>query len=131
MNDNLVSWKSQKQSVTSKSSAESEYVALSAAVSEVVYIYQLCKELGFAVKKPISIFEDNTTAIKLSLNPIKKSKVKHMNIHHHFIRDYVELGVIDIFHVSSDLQIGDLFTKNLNGPMFQDFVKKLNLGVFG
>jgi hypothetical protein len=131
INGNPVSWKSQKQSVTSKSAAESEYVALSAAVSEAIFLVNLISEFGFQVATPIPVLEDNTAAIKISSQPTKKSKVKHVNLHHHFVRDYVDLGIIEVRHVSTEAQVADLFTKNLNGHKFQDLAQKLNLKAFG
>jgi hypothetical protein len=131
LNDNPVSWKTQKQSITAKSAAESEYVALSAAVSELIFVYQLLCELGFQVLTPIPVFEDNTAAIKISSNPTKKSKVKQVNIHHHFVRDYVEFGIIEVKHVPSPVQVADLLTKNLGNHLFQDLVKNFNLEALG
>jgi hypothetical protein len=131
INGNPVSWKSQKQSITAKSAAESEYVALSSAVSELVFIYQLLCELGFEVPTPIPVFEDNTAAIKISSNPTKKSKVKQVNINHHFVRDYVEFGIIEVKHLPSSVQVADLLTKNLGASVFQDLVKNLNLQALG
>ena len=43
----------------------------------------------------IPIYYDNT-AICLSKNPIIQSRAKHIEIKHHFIRDYVQKGILDI-----------------------------------
>ena len=60
---------------------------------------------------------------------MKKSKIKHVNLHHHFVRDYVDMGLIEVGHVASEYPVADLFTKNLNGPMFKNLVKELKLRV--
>lgn len=131
LNGNPVSWKSQKQSITSKSAGESEYVAMSAVVSEIIFLLNLASEFGLNIPTPVTILEDNTTAIKIFSQPTKKSKVRHVNLHHHFVRDYVNLGVIQVTHISSEAQVADLLTKNLNGHKFQGFVKSLNLKALG
>jgi transposase InsO family protein len=127
LNGNPISWKTQKQSITAKSSGESEYVALSTAVSELVFIYTLLEEFGFQVKLPLQVFEDNTTAIKIASKPVQRSRVKHVHLHHHFVKDYVDLKLLQVQHISSEFQLADLFTKNLSGHTFQRLVKDLNL----
>ena len=37
---------------------------------------------------------DNTSAINLSKNPILHSRVKHIDIRHHFLRDHMQKGDI-------------------------------------
>jgi hypothetical protein len=69
LNDNPISWKSQKQTITARSASESEYVALSAGVAQLVYVYQLLCELGFNVPIPVGVDVDNTAAIRISENP--------------------------------------------------------------
>ena len=44
----------------------------------------------------IPIFCDNTSAICLSKNPILHSKAKHIEIKHHFLRDYVQKGILNL-----------------------------------
>jgi hypothetical protein len=74
LNDNPISWKSQKQSVTAKSSAEAEYVALSAALCELFYLRQMLIKLGFDQSNPITIYEDSESCISIATNPVKQSK---------------------------------------------------------
>jgi len=52
----------------------------------------------------IPIYFDNTAAICLSTNPILHSRAKHIEIKHHFIRDYVQKGVLDIQFIDTDHQ---------------------------
>lgn len=71
----------------------------------------------------IPIFYDNTVVICLTKNPIQHSKTKHIEIKHHFIRDYVLKGVIDIQFIDTCHQWADIFTKPLAIERF-DFIKK-------
>ena len=65
----------------------------------------------------------NTTAICLSKNPILHSRAKHIEIKHHFIRDYVQKGLLDIQFIDTEHQWADIFTKPLTVERF-DFLKK-------
>ena len=62
----------------------------------------------------ILIYCDNTAAICLS---------KHIEIKHHFIRDYVQKGILDIKFIDTEHQWADIFTKPLTVEIF-DFIKK-------
>ena len=57
---------------------------------------------------------DNTSAINLSKNPIQHSRTKHIDIRHHFLRDYVQNGDISLEFVDTNNQLADIFTKPLN-----------------
>ena len=52
----------------------------------------------------IPIFCDNTAAICLSKNPILHSRAKNIEIKHHFIRDYVQKGILDIQFIDTEHQ---------------------------
>jgi hypothetical protein len=57
---------------------------------------------------------DNTSAIMISKNHILHARTKHIEIRHHFIRDHVERGDIELIHVDTKNQIADIFIKSLN-----------------
>jgi hypothetical protein len=57
---------------------------------------------------------DNTSAIMISKNPILHAHSKHIEIQHHFIRDHIERGDIELIHVDTKHKIADIFTKPLN-----------------
>lgn len=67
-------------------------------------------ELSF---KPVQIFCDNSSAICRSKNPVHHFRAKHIDIKHHFIRDRVLKGNIELSIVSSTDQLTDIFTKPL------------------
>ena len=122
-----ISWKTLKQSITAKSSAESEYIALSQAISEGLYIRSVLIELGCEIDGSIQVYEDNMAAIKIADNPVYKSKVKQVNVHYHFIRDYVKMGIVEISHIESKDQIADMFTKAIGTTLFKNLRGKLSL----
>jgi len=75
------------------------------------------------IANSIPIFCDNTADICLSKNPILHSRTKHIEIKHHFIRDYVQKGILDIHFIDIEHQWADIFTKHLTVEIF-DFIKK-------
>jgi len=78
-------------------------------------------------KNCIPIYDDNTTAICLSKNPILQSRAKHIEIKHHFIRDYVQKGTLDIQFIDTDHQWANIFTKLLTIERFNFIKKNLNM----
>ena len=123
----LISWKSKKQDRVSKSSTESEYRAMSQACSEILWLQGLLTELGFRQDTPTPLYGDNTSAIHLTANPIFHERTKHIEVDCHFIRDAFEDRVISLPHVTSTLQVADIFTKTLTRQRHQFLVDKLML----
>ena len=78
---------------------------------------------GLVNANSIPTYCDNNAAICLSKNPILHSRVKHIEIKHHFIRDYVQKRILDIQFIDTEHQWADIFTKPLTVERF-DFIKK-------
>ncbi|GKB78397.1 gag-pol polyprotein [Tanacetum coccineum] len=95
--DKLVSWSSKKQDCTSMSSAEAEYVSLSAC------------------------------SIAISCNPVQHSRTKHIDVRYHFIKEQVEKGIVELFFVGTEYQLADLFTKALSEDRFKYLVRRLGM----
>lgn len=70
---------------------------------------------------------DNTSAINISKNPIQHSRIKHIDICHHFIRDLVEEKVISLEFVPTKSQLADLFTKPLDSLRFESLRKSIGV----
>jgi hypothetical protein len=87
---------------------------------------QTLKDYGVTCDK-VPLFCDNESAIKISYNPVQHSKTKHIEIHHHFIRDHVKRGEIDIIHVGTQEQLADIFTKPLDEARFHELRHELNI----
>ena len=71
------------------SSTEAEYMAMSSAAQEAIWLRRLLSSLGFS-QKPTILYEDNQGAIALSKNPKSHSRTKHIDIRYHFIREIIE-----------------------------------------
>ena len=66
-----ITWESRKQKTVALSSTEAEYVAMSEAIRELVYIYNFLTELGFGEVSILKLFYDNQSARELAVNLIQ------------------------------------------------------------
>ena len=126
-------WQSKLQSTIALSTTEAEFIALSTALRDVIYVMQLLEELiSFGVPIPLEtpkvfckVFEDNVGALELARTPRMRPRTKHIGIQYHHFRDHVESGKITIEHVSTKEQIADIFTKPLPLDAFKYLRYKL------
>ena len=75
---NLVTWRSKKQSVVSRSSAELEYQALALGICEGMWLQRLLRELRVEAKKAVRMFSDSQAAINIAKNPVHHDRTKHV-----------------------------------------------------
>ena len=96
---------------------EAEYVAASACCAQLLWMKQTLSDFGchFSV---IPLLCDNESAIKLANNPVQHSRTKHIDIRHHFLRDHEAKGYIALQHVSTYVQLVNIFTKPLDEQSF-------------
>ncbi|GJX67438.1 hypothetical protein Tco_0303165 [Tanacetum coccineum] len=126
LGDKLVSWMSKKQDCTAMSSAEAEYVALSASCAQVMWMRTQLKDYGFNYNK-IPLYCDSQSAIAISCNPVQHSRTKHIHTRYHFIKEQVENGIIELYFVRTEYQLADMFTKALPEDRFQYLVKRIGM----
>ncbi|GJX04026.1 retrovirus-related pol polyprotein from transposon TNT 1-94 [Tanacetum coccineum] len=124
--DKLVSWSSKKQDCTSMSSAEVEYVSLSACCAQVLWLRTQLTDYGFHFDK-IPMYCDSKAAIAISCNPVQHSRTKHIDVRYHFIKEQVEKGIVELFFVGTEYQLADLFTKALSEDRFKYLVRRLGM----
>ena len=124
---NLVTWRSKKQSVVSRSSAEAEFRAMAHGICEGMWLRRLLKELRIVVEEPMKVLCDNQSAISIAKNPVHHDRTKHVEIDRHFIKEKIEGGIIKLFHLPTSLQIADILTKALPRKNFEDLNSKLGL----
>ena len=127
LGDSLISWKCKKQNRVSKSSTEAEYRSMSAACSEIIWLRGLLAELGFSQAEPTPLHGDNTSAIQIAANPVYHERTKHIEVDCHSIREAYDHLVITLPHISTTLQIADIFTKSMPRQRHNFLVGKLML----
>nr|GFB57486.1 copia protein [Tanacetum cinerariifolium] len=126
LGEKLVSWSSKKQDSTALSTAEAEYVSLSACCAQVLWMRTQLTDYGFHFNK-ILIYCDSKSAIAISCNPVQHSRTKHIAVRYHFIKEHVEKGTIELYFVKTDYQLADLFTKALPADRFNYLVRRLGM----
>nr|GEZ13752.1 putative ribonuclease H-like domain-containing protein [Tanacetum cinerariifolium] len=124
--DKLVSCSSKKQDCTSMSSAEAEYVSLSACCAQVLWMRTQLTDYGFHFDI-IPMYYDSKAATAISYNPVHHSRTKHIDVRYHFIKEKVEKGIVELFFVGTKYQLDDLFTKALPVERFRYLVRRLGM----
>jgi len=122
-----ISWSSRKQLSVARSSTEAEYKALADTASELLWVLSLFTELGHIPTANPVIYCDNLGATSLSANPVFHSRMKHIALAYHFIRENVQKGKFQVSFVSTDDQLADILTKPLLHPRFDSLLSKLSL----
>nr|GEW52258.1 retrovirus-related Pol polyprotein from transposon TNT 1-94 [Tanacetum cinerariifolium] len=126
LGEKLVSWSSKKQDCTALSTAEAEYVSLSACCAQVFWMPTQLTDYGFHFDK-IPIYYDSKSTIAISYNPVQHSRTKHIAVRFHFIKEHVEKGTIELYFVKTDYQLADIFTKALPTDRFNYLVRRLGM----
>lgn len=100
----------------SKFSIEAEYRVMSAASSKIAWLRGLHSKLGLPQTSLTPLYVDNTSTIWITSNPVFHERTKHIEVDYHFIRDEYKHNTISLPHISSGLQVADIFTKSLPKP---------------
>ena len=124
-----ICWLSQKQSTVAVCTAESEYIALSSAAQEAVWLRRLLMDLREDCTQPLTIMEDNQGAIAMTSNPVQHTRTKHIDIRYHFVREQVLNGTVQIKYCSSKNMLVDIFTKPLIRGQFEYLRDNLGLTI--
>ncbi|KAE8672369.1 hypothetical protein F3Y22_tig00111843pilonHSYRG00119 [Hibiscus syriacus] len=127
LGNSLISWKSKKQNVVARSSAEAEYRSMVVTTAELTWLNGLANELGLERKCPVKLYCDNKAALQIAANPVYHKRTKHIEIDCHFIREKIQEGFIKTEFVSSSEQLADIFTKALGVQQHEYLVSKLGM----
>ncbi|CAH9139488.1 unnamed protein product [Cuscuta epithymum] len=119
LGSNFVSWRSKKQPTMSKSSTEAEYRAIAYTVQDTLFVHALLADMGIFISAPVQLYCDNVSASYLAVNPIQHDRSKHIKIDYHFVRERVTHGDLVVKHIPTQLQLPDIFTKNLSRQRFE------------
>ena len=114
----VISARSRKQSVVALSTCEAEYMAISAAVQEIIYIRQLLVDMSCRQTSPTIILCDNTAAVQLTSNETHQQRAKHISIRFHFSREAIRRNEVSMERIPSEENPADLMTKPV-GPSKQ------------
>ncbi|CAI0432185.1 unnamed protein product [Linum tenue] len=110
-----ISWSSKKQPVVTLSTTEAEFVAASYCASQCVWLRRVLEQMNWksCVRGATRIMCDNSSAIKLSKNPVLHGRSKHIDVRFHFLRELAKEGVVELQHCGTSDQVADIMTKPL------------------
>ena len=128
-----VVWCSKLQTQVTLSTTEAEYISLSHALREAIPLINLLKEMQdkniSTVSKTPTVFckafEDNSGALELAKSPKLRPRTKHINLPYHHFREHVRKRIIQLFPISTEFQLADIFTKPLPRDLFERFRKSI------
>ncbi|GJU93595.1 retrovirus-related pol polyprotein from transposon TNT 1-94 [Tanacetum coccineum] len=118
LGEKLVRWSSKKQDCAAMSTAEAEYVSLSACCAQVIWMHTQLLDYRYKYNR-ILMYYDSKSAIAISCNPVHHSKTKHIDIWYHFIKEHIEKGIVELYFVGTEYQLAELFTKTLPKERFE------------
>jgi len=120
LNGAAISWNSKKQSTVALSSTEAEYMALTQAVKESIWLQGLLEDLGARrhLEEMRNINVDNQGAMALARNAEFHARTKHIDIQYHFVREHIESRSIMLTYCPTTDMTADIFTKALPHPTF-------------
>ncbi|KAL7570776.1 hypothetical protein ACA910_014406 [Epithemia clementina (nom. ined.)] len=129
-----ITWSSKLQTEIALSTMEAEYIAASTAMRTLIplrqQLFTICTWLCLHSPKTATVsivWEDNQAALQLSNKnpPCMTPRSKHIGIKYHWFRSKLKLGKIEMRAISTDSQLGDMFTKPLTPDAFATAQKKI------
>ena len=127
MSGAVIDWFSKKQPIVVLSTTEAEYVAVSAATQEVVWLNRFLSDIKAAPQMPVVIKEDNQETIALAKNPISHNRTKHIDIKFHYVHEALEDGIINLIYCPTEQMTADILTKPLTRQRFETL--RLEMGL--
>lgn len=124
-----VSWRTFKHKCVSLSTMESEYISLTEAAKELVWIQNIlseCKDLGISMQSGVLLC-DNTAAIDFSNSPVENNRTKHIDVKFHFLRNLVLDKKFQLSYVNTKANKADFFTKAVTKEILDKMNKMLFL----
>ena len=121
---NPISWSAKKHRTISHSSIEAEYRQLAYTAAEISWFRSLFKDLGISLTIPL-ILCDNISSISLASNPVFHSRIKHLEVDYHYVREKVIRKELEVRYLSTTDQVADIFTKGLSFVRLKNLANKL------
>lgn len=127
LGDSPVAWKTKKQRVVSRSSAEAEYRSMADTLSELKWDRELLSCFGIPPDDPMTMFYDNQSALYIAANPVFHERTKNIEADCHYIRDEIQAGSLRTSKIHTSEQLADIFTKGLGIQQFEYLRRKLGI----
>jgi hypothetical protein len=119
-----ISWQSKKQPTRAMSSCEAEFISLTEATKEVLWLTYFLDELNIPYDTP-TIFTDNKASIEWTKNAGDHQRSKHVALKYFFVRDIVREKKVHVRYISTKENEADVLTKSTSLPIFRYLKPKL------
>jgi hypothetical protein len=107
LRSSIVCWSARKQSSIAQSTSEVEYVVAASCCSQILWIVHTMRDYGVTYKS-VPLMCDSSSAICLTQNPVFHWKEKHIKMRHHFLRDHIEKGDIEMKYIGFGEDVNQL-----------------------
>lgn len=114
LNGGVISWCCRKQTCVSLSSTEAEYIALSEACQETLWLRRLLQDMHQDINSATTIYEDNQSCLCMVKGGKFSNRTKHIDTKYHFVKDCVDKQLIECKYCPTDIMVADLLTKPLS-----------------
>ena len=126
-NGATVAWKSTKQPITTRSTAEAEFIATAMAM-EFIWLSNLEKEFYHDHNdEPVPVYNDNEACVTNINSGDHQTQSRHAGVRYHWIRDRVRLGEATLSHIPGDQMPADGLAKGLDRTKHQTFLEFIGL----
>jgi len=115
LGQSLISWRTKKEPIVSRSSSEAEYKAMTSSTCELQWLFYLLWDLHVQyVKLPI-LYCDDQSVMHIAANPVFHERTKHLEIDCHIVREKLQAYLFKLLPVTTHDQLAFLFffTKSL------------------
>ena len=123
-----VIWRTKKHNCLTQSSVEAEYLSASEAEKEIIWLRKVVESLLETKFPATTMFMDNQGAICIANGEVLNSKLKHVDVRHHYVKECVRNGEISLQFCPSNDNVADTLTKALAGPKFCDLRERIGIG---
>lgn len=125
LNGSTIVWQSKKQTNVALSTVESEYMTISQAVKEALWLRTILSGLGLRQENQTVISRDNQGCIALANHPTAHERSKHIEIKHDFIRDKLSSGSFTFEYVPTEFMIADTLTISVLADKMDTFIHEI------
>ena len=127
---NLVTWRSKKQNVVARSSAEAEFRGMTLGICEALWLRLILMDLGYLPRQPILLYCDNKAACDIAHNPVQYDRTKHVEVDRFFIKDKLDEKIVELPKIRSEDQLAEILTKVVSSRVFSKFLASPFQGSF-
>lgn len=118
-------WRSKLQSMVALSTCESEYIALTEGIKDLMWLENVIRATGSVQNLSVMIRSDSNSAMDLAKCIKIPRRSKHIDTRYHFIKEYIKRPYVKMAYVPTEIHISDAFTKILPSSRMEKLLKEI------